>query len=225
MQSRSIVSANDETIKARFLPEIRRFYLFGYRLDVILDNRIFCWLNDIAFHGFCYESSALFTIVFKDNSSAKIVRGLALTSKGNYVEHSWSELRLYGMDLVFDPCWISSINQTEPELYFAEKTSYYEIIKPKIERIHTHSEFWAHDLSHELHELLRNPQTSQRYSRLLSAYREDQFYGTNEFHHKIDSLAHNPMAQEIFMRSQTALGVWPVGLKNILEIIFFTKKM
>lgn len=105
-------------------------------------------------HGLCYEASALLMLVWKDYKKTRYVFGRAYsTSEKGRVDHSWMEVKAYGIWWVFDTTWIHPTHPIPRLLHHLEHRVF------PVRKI-SHREFFSHETARNMAEMIKDPKTS-----------------------------------------------------------------
>ena len=171
-----------ETILKKYLEELRNEQLFfnGKNFIDYIDSSALFRFQKWFGVGFCLEMSILAMILLKNNSTAKLCRGIVLdensVNENDGYLHSWVEFKYFGVEYIFDLSWCSTgatwFSKTPGECPLGE-TLYYRADEesPTIELIGgditlikkwsiDHDDFWRYYLANQLYEAMKDPKTS-----------------------------------------------------------------
>lgn len=141
-----------------------KVYLNGIPVWTYYSNETFYRLGKYLEHGVCYEASALLMLTLKDYRKTRYVLGVAKPKK-QAIKHAWIEMKAYGIWWVLDSTWITSAVPIP-------KIVYRYHIKTRATRILSHKEFFSLELTQELAELIKEPETSFVFNN-LAAFRRN----------------------------------------------------
>jgi hypothetical protein len=123
-------------------------------------------------HGLCYEASALLMLVWKDWKKTRYVFGRAYSAEEHgWVEHSWMEVKAYGIWWVFDCTWLYPVHPVPRLIQRLENKAF------AVRKI-PHDEFFSYKTATSMADMIQKPETSYLFHDLCCFRRSKELEGT-----------------------------------------------